>query len=147
MSKFINFIVGLSNWGKTTCLQKIVGKDRIVSNYNNKFRIFEINNQKCLVLQFSNCDLGIKEFLKELDKLLKQMKEDNTDCAYIALCCDSIFNIRNILSSVPNDYKINLLFLENHWNKVAKLNIDFIIEQLKDFKISYEILENSNDCK
>ena len=145
--KTINFIVGLSNWGKSTCLQKIVGKKRIVGKYYDKFRIFKIGGKECLILQFSNCDLGINEFLKELKKLLQQMQDEDIGYAYVALCSNLIFNMKKVLGIIPDNYRINLIFLEYHWDKVAKLNIDFIIKQLKDFKISYKILENSNDCK
>jgi len=69
---------------------KIVDRKRIVRKYKNKFRIFKIGGREYFILQFSNCDLSIEEFLQELSNLLKQMKEDNIDCAYVALCCDTV---------------------------------------------------------
>ena len=47
----IKFIVGLLNWVKSICLQKITDRNR---------HCFKINNQKCLILQFPNYGLGIE---------------------------------------------------------------------------------------
>lgn len=56
----IKFILGLSNWGKTTCIQKLLcSTGSVRATYNNKYKVFNISYKKAMVLQFSNCDLGL----------------------------------------------------------------------------------------
>lgn len=149
----IRFIVGLSNWGKTTCIKKMVGVNEkvLVTTYKNKYRVLQVGNKKIMILQYSNCDLGLHEFIKRLMALLDQYQQNSeVDFVLVALCCSSIEDMLQILDKVKEKglFDVELVFLEKHWDGVAQLCVDDICNNLKAKKHNFgtEIIASSRDC-
>lgn len=151
MKKDIKFIVGLSGWGKSTCIQKIVGSSgSIKTTHKGIYRIIQINGKNVIIQQFSNCDIGVLKYIKELEKLLKQLdSNENIDYAIAALCCSSIDAMSQILKTVnTHNFNIELLFLENHWDYTASLNISNISQKLQanTYTFTTKVVNSSCGC-
>lgn len=151
MKKDIKFIVGLSGWGKSTCIQKIVGSSgSIKTTHNGIYRIIQINDKNVIIQQFSNCDRELQKYIKELQKLLNQLINDNDiDYAIAALCCSSIDVMSQILKTVnTHNFNIELLFLENHWDYTASLSISNITQKLQanTHTFTTKVINSSCEC-
>lgn len=149
----IKFILGLSNWGKTTCIQKLFGvSGSFQSTYKGNYKTFNMGSKKAMTLQFSNCDLGFERYISELGMLLGQYEsKDDVDFVVVALCCSSFDEMSKILSFVEDKkvFDVELAFLEKHWNGVATLCIDTMCKKLKDknHRFTKVILSDSSECE
>jgi len=78
MTKKIKFITDLSNWDKTTCIQKLLDvSGSFESADEGTYKIFSVGNSKVMTLQFSNCDLSLEKYIDELDQ--HERKDDYQD--------------------------------------------------------------------
>jgi hypothetical protein len=150
--KEIKFIVGLADWGKTTCIKKYLNiENKIVTKYKGKYRIFEKNNKKFFILQNSNCDLKLENYLGDLKQLLQQLNETNgVNFGIAALCPRSKNEILKIFHLVgKNKFHIKMIYLEYHWDNMAKLQIETICDFLSknNFEFTKEIVSYSEKCK
>ncbi|MBE0491151.1 MAG: hypothetical protein IBX44_02750 [Sulfurospirillum sp.] len=152
MTKKIKFITGLSNWGKTTCIQKLLDAGgSFQSTYKSNYKTFSVGSKKAMTLQFSNCDLGLERYINELGMLLEQYEsKDDVDFVLVALCCSSVDDISKVLSFVEGReiFEVELVFLEKHWDGVATLCVDDMCKRLEDmnYRFSKMVLESSGVC-
>ena len=159
MKKKVKIIVGLKEWGKTFCLKKTIGfdvKNRLITKRNNNFRTIFIEklDKWVFVLNNSNCDIGLEKYLKDVKKILNQLKEaEEVDTALITFCSQNKREVIEILKVLKEfNFSYEVVWLENHWDDVAKLNIDELEKlfqkyiKFEDITKKYNI-KSSNDCK
>ena len=148
----IKFILGLSNWGKTTCIQKLFGvSGSFQSTYKGNYKTFNVGSKKAMTLQFSNCDLGLEKYIDELSALLEQYEsKDDVDFVLVALCCSNVDDMSKVLGFVEAKkiFEVELIFLEKHWDGVAQLCIDDMCKRLEDMnhRFSKMVLKSSGVC-
>ena len=125
-----NFIVGFSNWGKTTLVNELFGRKRYY--YDKTYRLAGIPAQFVVQSQ-SNDDLG-SAFVKRVEIRLTNTASLKPDL-FAALCpaMDHWNNYIEILQNdVFNDFdEFNLFLIKYKWEHHAELRIKDIENSCK----------------
>ena len=130
--KQANFILGFSNWGKSTLIHELFGKTVFQRNKLYKLKLNKIE-ANFVVQSQSNDDLGIN-YLEQVSYRINQTRGQKRDL-FTTICpaLEDRYNCIAILRNpIFNEFKkFNFFILKHKWDHQAELKIEAIKSTLQ----------------